>query len=173
MSEPAAAHETLRSPDGQLTIELSGIPTLLAAEEIVELVQGVCSEYAELATDESRELGVAFVAPGDIAALNADHRGKLEPTDVLSFPLDGVEEIDPGRPRLLGDLVLCEAIIIDRHESGQSMVRDDRTESDAARRCLVHGTLHLLGEDHETPEDANKMYALEERALTAWEAGRS
>ena len=90
---------------------------------------------------EDGELGLVFVGPEEIRALKRDHLGVDEPTDVLSFPIDGRERLPAGVPRQLGDAVLCPQVV-----------------GDAWRRPLVHGLLHLLGYDH-GPE----MEAKEER----------
>jgi probable rRNA maturation factor len=90
---------------------------------------------------EDGEVGLVFVGPEEIRALKRDHLGVDEPTDVLSFPIDGRERLPAGVPRQLGDAVLCPQVV-----------------GDAWRRPLVHGLLHLLGYDH-GPE----MEAKEER----------
>ena len=77
------------------------------------------------------ELGVAFVGPGEMRALKNEHLGIDEATDVLSFPLDGRDELPDGVPRALGDVVLCPQVV-----------------GDEWRAPLVHGLLHLLGYDH-------------------------
>ena len=77
------------------------------------------------------ELGLAFVAPEEMRALKREHLGIDEPTDVLSFPIDGSEELPSGVPRALGDIVICPQV-----------VRDEW------RGPLTHGVLHLLGFDH-------------------------
>jgi probable rRNA maturation factor len=77
------------------------------------------------------ELGIAFVTPEEIRALKREHLGIDEATDVLSFPLDGLDELPRGVPRALGDVVLCPQVV------GESW-----------REPLVHGLLHLLGYDH-------------------------
>ena len=77
------------------------------------------------------ELGLAFVGPDEIQALKSEHLGIDEPTDVLSFPLDGRDIVLEGVPRALGDVVLCPQVV-----------------GEAWRRPLVHGLLHLLGYDH-------------------------
>ncbi len=80
---------------------------------------------------EDGELGLAFVGPAEIRSLKAQHLGIDEATDVLSFPLDGREELPEGLPRALGDIVLCPQVV------GATW-----------RGPLVHGLLHLLGHDH-------------------------
>ncbi len=77
------------------------------------------------------ELGIVFVGPDEIRTLKREHLGADETTDVLSFPLDGREELPAGVPRALGDVVLCPQVV-----------------GDEWRAPLVHGLLHLLGYDH-------------------------
>jgi probable rRNA maturation factor len=80
---------------------------------------------------EAGELGIAFVTPEEIRALKRDHLGIDEATDVLSFPIDGRDELPAGVPRQLGDALLCPQVT-----------------GAAWRGPLVHGLLHLLGYDH-------------------------
>ena len=77
------------------------------------------------------DVGIAFVDPEESRALKREHLGVDEATDVLSFPLDGREDVPTGLPRQLGDLVVCPQVV-----------------GDDWRTPLVHGVLHLLGYDH-------------------------
>ncbi|HEY7198136.1 MAG TPA: rRNA maturation RNase YbeY [Gaiellaceae bacterium] len=77
------------------------------------------------------DLGLAFVGPDEMRTLKRIHLGIDEPTDVLSFPIDGRDELPDGVPRQLGDVVLCPQVV-----------------GDGWRGSLVHGLLHLLGYDH-------------------------
>jgi len=88
------------------------------------------------------ELGISFVGPNEIRRLKRVHLGIDEETDVLSFPLDGREEVAEGVPRQLGDAVLCPQVV--------------GTEW---RAPLVHGLLHLLGYEHGTEmEERERTY---------------
>jgi probable rRNA maturation factor len=77
------------------------------------------------------ELGIAFVSAEEMRALKREHLGIDEATDVLSFPLDGRDDVPEGVPRMLGDIVLCPDVVGDDWQGP-----------------LVHGLLHLLGYDH-------------------------
>ncbi len=80
---------------------------------------------------DSGDLGISFVAPGEIRTLKRDHLGVDEATDVLSFPIDELGAVPEGVPRQLGDVVLCPQVV-----------------GAAWQQPLVHGLLHLLGYDH-------------------------
>lgn len=113
-----------------------------------EQVSELCTLAAEHLGVDQGHVAVEYVSSGRIAELNERHRGKGEPTDVLSFPIDGIDRIDgvlqPG-PRELGDIVICP-----RHTADLS-------------EAIVHGMLHLLGMDHET--DDGEMLALQDELL--------
>jgi probable rRNA maturation factor len=94
--------------------------------------------------------------------LNKKYRGQDRPTDVLAFPLS----LDPGTikakrrgmPHWLGDVVISvETARLQAREFGHSL-------DEEMGRLLIHGTLHLIGYDHERPEDARRMQR-KERAL--------
>jgi probable rRNA maturation factor len=110
-----------------------------------ERVRRACVLAAASAGVRHGHVAVAFVGADAIAALNAEHRGKPAPTDVLSFPVDGAGPAAGARE--LGDVVVCP-----EHTA-------DLTEA------VVHGVLHLVGMDHET--DDGEMLALQAE-LVSW-----
>jgi probable rRNA maturation factor len=89
------------------------------------------------------ELGIAFVGAEEMRALKRDHLGIDEATDVLSFPIDGRDELPEGVPRALGDVVLCPQVV-----------------GDEWQWPLAHGLLHLLGYDHGDEMDARERELL-------------
>jgi rRNA maturation RNase YbeY len=106
------------------------------------------------------ELSVALVSDRAIAVLNALHRGKRGPTDVLSYSLVEGEHA-AHRAELLGDVVIALGVAARQaRELGRPL-------NDELLRLLIHGVLHLLGYDHERARDARRMRA-KERAL--WKA---
>ena len=89
------------------------------------------------------ELGIAFVGADEMRDLKRAHLGVDEATDVLSFPIDGRDQLPEGGPRALGDVVLCPEIV-----------------GNEWRWPLAHGLLHLLGYDH-----GDEMTSREEELL--------
>jgi len=111
-------------------------------------VQEAVAYAAASAGVSDGHVAVSFVDAPRIAELNSEWRGKPGPTDVLSFPVDEDMEL-PGPPALreLGDVVICP----------------EHTED--ISEAVVHGTLHLVGMDHET--DSGEMLALQAE-IVSW-----
>jgi probable rRNA maturation factor len=80
---------------------------------------------------EDGELGLVWVGVAEARALKREHLGLDETPDVLSFPIDGRDELAEGVPRHIGDVVICPEVV------GEDW-----------REPLVHGLLHLVGYDH-------------------------
>lgn len=100
---------------------------------------------------------IALTTDAEIACLNATYRGKSTPTNVLSFP--SVPIAGDGDVRRLGDIVLsAETIAREAGEQGISPLHH-------VQHLVVHGILHLLGFDHETDAEAEKMEDLEVEIL--------
>jgi probable rRNA maturation factor len=106
------------------------------------------------------EVSVKLTSDDEVRALNAAWRGKDKATNVLSFPM--AEEGELASAQLLGDIVLAHGIC-----AAEAAARKVAVEVHAAH-LVVHGTLHLLGYDHETSdEDAGEMEETERRALAS------
>lgn len=123
-------------------VEVTGRELAPGAPGDEELVQ-LCALAAASAGVQSGHVAIAFVAEAEIAELNARHRGRAAPTDVLSFPVD--EDAVAAGPRELGDIVICPA------------------QTAELREAVVHGVLHLVGMDHET--DRGEMLTLQAELL--------
>lgn len=158
-------------------------PSVFAADEQsdqpVETMRWIRLAEAVLADEGVRgdtEVSILYVDEGTITDLNSRFLGKEGPTDVLSFPIDE-EPVEGGRspdsggtgpgynpspeeaPTLLGDVVICPSVA---HRNAPDHAG---TYDDEMALLLVHGLLHLLGLDHEDPEEAEVMEAKERELL--------
>jgi len=135
LAERAVRAALMQTPDGEL------------------IGQPVCVEVSIKLSDDT-----------EVQQLNAAYRGKDRPTNVLSFPmiqpdlLPGIANTDDGEV-LLGDIILAHETCT--REAGER----DIALADHASHLIVHGTLHLLGHDHEEDGEAEAMEALEIGAL--------
>ncbi len=121
-----------------MPVDLSDVPE--------DLREPAAAALAAVGVEEGH-LAVEIVDPERIRGLNREHRGKDEPTDVLSFPID---ELGPvAGPRELGDVAICPELCVDM----------------TLTETVVHGVLHLCGHDHET--DDGEMLALQAQILAA------
>ena len=114
-----------------MTVDLADVPD--------ELRDAVAAALDAAGVGEGH-LSLELVDADRIQELNREHRDRDQPTDVLSFPLDGAGEV--AGPRELGDVVICP----------------EHTEN--LTEAAVHGVLHLCGHDHET--DDGEMLALQD-----------
>ncbi|MGQ0588456.1 MAG: rRNA maturation RNase YbeY [Sphingosinicella sp.] len=106
------------------------------------------------------EISVTFTSDEEVRALNAKWRGKDKPTNVLSFPM--AKEAELASAQLLGDIVLAYGVCAREAEAKGVEVATH------AAHLVVHGTLHLLGYDHETSDaQAEEMEETERRALAS------
>ena len=109
------------------------------------------------------EISVRLTGNDAVQALNAQWRGKDKPTNVLSFPQAEPDELDDaaadGPELMLGDLVLARGVCETEAEGKRISL-----ETHAAH-LIVHGTLHLLGYDHQDDQSADEMESREVRAL--------
>ncbi len=97
------------------------------------------------------ELGVCVVGAPESRRLNARFRGRDVPTNVLSFASIGLPRAPARGARVLGELVICPRVL-----RAEARAQDKSLKAHWAH-LVVHGTLHLLGYDHERAADARRM----------------
>ena len=110
-----------------------------------------------IGTQSDCEMGIACVDNTESHKLNLEYRQKDKPTNVLSFPSDLPDEMAQILETFpIGDLVICIPVVL------QEAIEQQKPPIEHFTHMLVHGTLHLMGYDHETSEeDAEEMEALE------------
>jgi len=131
-----------------------------AISDLEDLTTNAVAMAVEVAEADlgNAEICVLFTDNDEIRRLNAEFRGKDKPTNVLSFPSGDGPQPD-GAPVMLGDIVLAVGIVLDEaEEQGKPLANH-------VLHLIVHGTLHLLGFDHEQDDEAEIMEALEIEAL--------
>ncbi len=104
------------------------------------------------------ELTIRIVDKNEITELNSTYRHKNKPTNVLSFPFDMPPELTDETP-ILGDIIICADVIAEEADA------QEKTLEAHWAHMVVHGTLHLLGFDHENDADAEVMEAEEIKIL--------
>lgn len=139
--------------------------------EITEQHIQLLNKLLELAATHEQitcgEVSLTFVDDPTIHAINQEYRNVDAQTDVLSFPMlneDEWEELEPED--LLGDIIISIPTAIRQSEQyGHSIERE-------IGFLFIHGFLHLLGYDHETEEEEQEMFAIQERILSQAELMR-
>jgi len=107
-----------------------------------------------------------FVTDEAMVELNREHMGQDRPTDVLAFPIDGLDAVgaadagEAGPPALVGDVVVCPTVAAEQAAGHAGTVDDE------IALLVVHGALHLVGHDHAEADERTAMQA-RERALLA------
>ena len=142
--------------DVQIACDESDVP---AAKEIETWIARAVAGSGKI-FDSDTELSVRLVDTEEIQSLNRDYRRKDAATNVLSFPVGTIEGLPADAAQALGDIVVCATVV--REEAAQQ----EKPVDEHWAHILVHGTLHLLGYDHETDADALEMEGLETRILT-------
>lgn len=134
--------------DVQYAVMADGVPSVSDIETwIGAVVRG---------RRENVQLTVRIVDEEEGTELNERWRQARGPTNVLSFPSEGLEAIAPD---LLGDVVICAPVVeSEAREQGKSLIAH-------WTHMVIHGTLHLLGFDHVDEDHAREMELLEARIL--------
>lgn len=133
------------------------VPVVPEMNRLIERVIATAAEQESLA---SGEVSILLVDDREIQRYNARYRGVDQPTDVLSFSmLEGESLPSQEIPQLLGDILISMPRAVSQAaEFGHSLERE-------LGFLVVHGFLHLLGYDHDTPEAEQEMFARQERVL--------
>jgi len=147
----------MSAPQVEIVVEApewEHVPKLeaLTARAIAACGEAVGAEFAE-----GSEVCVTYLDDAAIRALNAEWRKIDAPTNVLSFPTPGPAEAK----LLLGDIVVAYGTV------AREAQEQERRFEDYLVHMIVHGFLHLIGYDHEVPEEAEAMEALERRVAAS------
>jgi probable rRNA maturation factor len=131
------------------TVDIAMDSPLWADVPMIEkVVRGAVEAALSECTIEKAEVGVALTDDARVRELNRQWRGHDMPTNVLSFP---APEIPAENGRFLGDVILAFETI--RREAEL----ETKPIAHHVAHLAVHGTLHLLGFDHEADADAERM----------------
>lgn len=133
----------------------SGTRRVPLKRDFTRWASAALAHLAEPAAGSAKSrLSIRIVDEEESAQLNSQYRHKQGPTNILSFP------VPEGLPdALLGDLAICAAVVAREAEEQQ------KTLDAHWAHMTVHGVLHLKGYDHEEPDEAEAMEALETRIL--------
>lgn len=146
----------------------------LPVETALELVTAAVAETVRGALGtRPAEVEVTLCGDGEMERLNFDHMGERGPTDVLSFPLhewsveNGHSHLadEDGRlpdraPMVLGD------VVIDLDQAVRQAAEGDWSVAEEVALLAIHGTLHLLGHDHDDADGEGAMREAEHQTLT-------
>ena len=129
-----------------VSADLPSVQYVPGDEQLQRWAQSACL------SDDVMEASLRVVDSAESRQLNRDYRDSDKPTNVLSFPMQLPDEIEP---RLLGDLAVCAEVVA--HEAR------DQSKSEEAHwaHMIVHGMLHLQGYDHIEEPEAEEMESLE------------
>jgi probable rRNA maturation factor len=129
-----------------------------ALAEVEELARKAV-KAAVSAAGRGGDVFVLFASDAEVRAMNRQWRSQDKATNVLSFPAASAMPLPKGEMVPLGDVVLAyETVAREATEQGKPL-------ADHATHLIVHGTLHLLGYDHETDAEADDMENLERKIL--------
>lgn len=136
-------------------------------KDLQQLINNITKTVAKIAKlPKNTEVSILIVDNSYIQELNFIYRGLNQPTDVLSFAMNELGEDEPdfdfgGETNVLGDIVISlEQALIQSKEYNHSLERE-------LGYLVAHGMLHLLGYDHENPDEQKVMRDLEEKIMKA------
>lgn len=134
--------------------------------DITDLAQAAAATLTHLGC-EAASLTIVITDDGEVARLNRDYRQVDGPTDILSFPAQGVDEMFELPPEVemevgayLGDLIIAYPFTVVQAEQYHNSLASE------LRLLVVHGTLHLLGYDHDTEDRQREMWQIQGQVLS-------
>jgi probable rRNA maturation factor len=139
-----------------LALEVQDASTAATVPEAHRLQHWIGEALRAAGHRRPAEIVLRVVDSAEMSELNARFRGRTGPTNVLSFPAGLPEGLDLP---LLGDLVICAPLVL-----SEARTQGKPERAHWAHLC-VHGTLHLLGFDHQQAAEAERMEALETQIL--------
>jgi probable rRNA maturation factor len=143
--------------DVQVACDERGIPS----DADIQSWVGAAVEQSGRPVGDNVEVAVRIVGAEEIQTLNGLYREQDKTTNVLSFPAGAVDGLPDDAGHHLGDIVVCASVVAtEADDQGQEL-------ADHWNHMLVHGTLHLLGFDHETDAEAAEMEGLESKILAS------
>lgn len=164
-----------------MSIEVTNESGVVVDEQA--LVQVARYVLDHLGVSPLAELSLHLVDLAEMERLHVRWMDLPGPTDVMAFPMDDLNlrgsrgvphgsghlEVDgePAPPQLIGDVVLCPQVAL-----RQAAEAGHDTAEELALLC-AHGVLHLLGFDHEEPDEHAEMFGLQGQLLASWRAARS
>jgi probable rRNA maturation factor len=142
-----------------ILIESDAWQRLPEAEDVARRAIAAAADSSAAVRSRKAEISVLFCDDETIAVLNGRWRGQEKPTNVLSFPALPVQGAAPHEKAPLGDIAIAyETLMREAGESGKAA-------SAHLAHLVVHGFLHLLGYDHQTDDEAERMECLERDIL--------
>ncbi len=157
MTSADADPDLLDGPPVAVMISAEGWPDDAVAT-VQRAARAALAGFAD--ADAMGEVSVALMDDASIRLLNREYRNRDAATNVLSFPLDeDADLLPPGEAAPLGDIAVALETV------QREAVTEEKAFSDHLSHMIVHGTLHLLGYDHELDDEAEEMEALEREVL--------
>jgi len=128
------------------------------AQRVIEAIRHVLARHD---VDPASAVTVVVTNDEEVRRLNAQFRGVDAPTDILSFPADALPDEIEGEPPYLGDLIIAYPYTAHLAQEAGHTLDDDLV------LLVIHGTLHLLGYDHDNAANQDEMWAEQAEALAA------
>lgn len=127
-------------------------------QELIEKAAAAVLAYEEC--EEDFEISVSLVEDEEMQGLNMQYRGIDSTTDVLSFPIMDFDDGEPigGVEDFIDEELVLGDIIISTKRAGEQAVEYGHSIERELTFLMVHGMLHLLGEDHDTPDKEAVMF---------------